>query len=584
MTVSNPWVNYITRSYQQIKASLIQGLVTKTPEMTDHSESNILIILISMFSGVAEMLGYYIDNAAREAFILSARRYDSMVKLTRLLDYRIKAANPSTCDITLNFSAAVPLNGSVPYQLPVGIQGTNATGVPFISQNTSPLDIAPGSLKLVIPFIQHTVVLNQVLGTSDGTTPNQSYILPDGYVDKSMSLVIGGVNYTLADTFAYSFPSSTHFIVEVDEDGVASVVLGDGVNAVIPPTGAQLVASFRTTLGASGNLAAQTITTLVTNLTPYLPVGVTVTISNMNASTGGAGYEGIEDIRKRAPLSIRTLYRAVTEKDYVDITLLHPGVSKADTNYECGKFVDIFVVPINGGIAQSGLLTSIEEYLDEFKMVGTFPVPRPAGTTNIVLEIDITAKFRADPTLLLADAKAALKNFFELKNQNINGNVYKSVLDATLHEISTVEFLNILTLTTKPYARLVINESLTITQSELDWVPNVNSTCTTESNWQVTYLYDPVFFPAGEFLVTRNGIVDGNVAPNTLHNSPSGDMSMTFNLASVTDYADQQSWEFTTYPYNEDLDLNDFTIPAVRLDSTGEMLDVTLNIIQQLNP
>lgn len=587
MQVSNPWVGYISRSYQQIKASLIQGLTSKAPEVTDHSESNILIIIISMFSGVAEMLNYYIDNVARETFILSARRYSSMVKLTRLLDYRVKAANPATVDITLEFSDPVPLQGSgMPYQLPAAIEVEDSNGVKFVSLNTSAVDIPAGSTAITLPFIQQTTIINANLGTSDGSTVNQKYALPDGYVDKSISLVIAGSAYDLVETFAYSFPLSKHFIVEIDEDGVAYVVLGDNVNGLIPTASSQLVASYKLTSGASGNLAAQTITTLITSLTAYLPGGTTAEVSNNNPSTGGAGYEGIEDIRRRAPLSIRTLYRAVTAKDYVDITLLHPGVSKAESNLACGKNIDIFIVPINGGVAQTGLLNAVLDYLQPYRMIGTFPTIRPAGVTNIVMELDVTLKFRTDATIATLDVNNALKNFFALSNQNINAAVYISVLEALLQAITSVEFLNITKLTTSPYARPVVNPLLIglITQPELAWTPTINPACSTSSTWIISYLYDIVLYPAGKFLISRNGIYEGDVIPAVTYNSPSGDMSMVFNPPSPTTYVNGQSWTFKTYPYNTDIQLNDFTVPAVRLDSNGVMLDVVVNIIQQLNP
>lgn len=585
MTVSNDWVSYITRSYQQIKASLIQGLVSKVPEITDHSESNILIILISMFSGIAEMLGYYIDNAAREAFIASARRYASMIQLVKLVDYRVKAANPATTDMVIAFSIPIPLQGTgVPYQLPINIEVEDANGIRFISQNTSPVDIPAGSRSVILPFIQQATLQNQNLGTTVGSTANQQFVLPEGYVDRSIRLVIGGVDYELVETFAYSFPQSTHYIVEVDETGTAYIVLGDGSNGKIPPAGSAVIGSYKTTNGIAGNLAAQTITELVTDLGPYLPLTTVVTVYNNNNSTGGAGYETIEDIRKKAPLSVRTLMRAVTPKDYVDITKMHPGVSKASTNWTCGKSLDIFVVPINGGIAQQGLLDDVLTWLDEYKMVGTWPKPRAAGVTNVVLSMDVTLKFRADTAVATPAILAAIKDFFSLEKQDINKATYKSALQALIQALSTTEFLNITKLTTRPYARLVINQLIEdlVTQPELTWEPVVQSTCSTQSTWKVTYQYDPISYPNGRFSIFRNGLYEGEVDPSDEFISPSGDINMTFFVASVTDYVSGQAWEFKTYPYNQDIMLNDYTIPAVRLDAAGNMPDVSINIIQQL--
>ena len=86
MALKNQWVGYISRSYLQIKNSVLQRLSEIVPEVTDHSESNILVIIIGIFSGIAEMLNYYIDNMARESFITTARRYSSVVKHTRLIE------------------------------------------------------------------------------------------------------------------------------------------------------------------------------------------------------------------------------------------------------------------------------------------------------------------------------------------------------------------------------------------------------------------------------------------------------------------------------------------------------------------
>lgn len=584
MTVSNEWVGYITRSYQQIKASLIQGLVSKAPEITDHSESNILIILISMFSGVGEMLGYYIDNAAREAFILTARRYASMVQLTRLIDYRVKASSPATVTMVISFDEPVPLQSSgSPYTLPINIEVEDANGIRFISTHTEPLEIPAGSVQMVLPFIQQLSFQNQNLGTTVGSNIDQQFILPEGYVDGSLRAVIGGVDYDLVETFAYSFPQSKHFIVRVDETGTAYMVLGDGSNGKVPPAASAIIASYKTTSGIAGNLAAQTITTLVTDLSSYLPNTVTIEVSNLNESTGGASYESLENIRIKAPLSIRTLSRAVTPQDYIDVCKQHPGVSKADIDFSCGKSFDLFIVPVNGGIATSLLLSSVHEWVDEKKMVGTFPVIRSAGTTNIVLDATVTLKFRADVSVAQPAILAAIKDFFSLEKQDINKSIYKSALQALIQTISTTEFLNITKITTRPYPRLVENPYIisSITQRELTWVPVVQPTCTDESDWKITYKFDSVLYPAGKFFISRNGIHEGEVDPGEEFISPSGDINITPLAASLTTFVDGQAWEFTTYPYNQDINLNDFTIPAVRLDSTGNMPDVNITIVQQ---
>lgn len=101
MSTSNPWLTPFQRSYNDIKAKLIQSLNERVPEITDMSEGNIFILTLSIFAGIAEVIHYYIDGMAREAFLPTCRRYSSLYKHAKLVDYHIKSAIPSSVDLTV---------------------------------------------------------------------------------------------------------------------------------------------------------------------------------------------------------------------------------------------------------------------------------------------------------------------------------------------------------------------------------------------------------------------------------------------------------------------------------------------------
>ena len=82
MSITNPWLTPYQRSYQQIKSKVLDKLKDiKDPKgntlITDYSEGNIFVLILSIFSSIAEVIHYYIDNMARETFFSTARRYDS---------------------------------------------------------------------------------------------------------------------------------------------------------------------------------------------------------------------------------------------------------------------------------------------------------------------------------------------------------------------------------------------------------------------------------------------------------------------------------------------------------------------------
>ena len=77
MKLTNPWLGYQDRSYQQIKASVTAKMAINAPEITDYSEGNILMKLIGIFAAIGKVLNVYVDNMAREVFLSSCRKYIS---------------------------------------------------------------------------------------------------------------------------------------------------------------------------------------------------------------------------------------------------------------------------------------------------------------------------------------------------------------------------------------------------------------------------------------------------------------------------------------------------------------------------
>ena len=115
--INNPWLNTLQRSYNDIKINLlnkvnlmvqdsVNPLLTSEEDknkraITDTTEGNIFTLLISMFSGIAEVIHYYIDSMARETFFITARRYTSLQKHCKMLDYHIKSANPPSVNLII---------------------------------------------------------------------------------------------------------------------------------------------------------------------------------------------------------------------------------------------------------------------------------------------------------------------------------------------------------------------------------------------------------------------------------------------------------------------------------------------------
>jgi len=559
MPLQNQWVTYLNRSYLQIKNSVLTRLGTLNPEITDHSESNILVIIISIFSGIAEMLNYYIDNMAREAFITTARRFSSVVKHTRLIDYRIKAMIPASVDINIAFvdnnNDALPIDSA--FTIPSGTIFSTDNAIKFIS--IADYNVIIGDTIIIIPVEQKEFQSASVIGTTDGS-PDQILSLGLDYVHNSSYVTIGGVPWERVETLGRSEPEDLHYIVEIAADKVAYIRFGDGLNGKIPIAAQQVLSDLYTSLGDVGNVNADTINSTEFDFTTTGATIVNTIITNPKAAISGSPYETIERIRRSAPLSLRTLDRAVTRQDYIDIAKLAPGVDKATLFYECGKFIDIYISPNDGGIAQTGLLTSTKNYIDERKMVTTFVSVLPAGEGYIYIDINATAKFRRDGVIVKQDIIDALIDEYSYKNSDVNRPIRKSDIIALIDNLEKVDFLTIAEMYLIPYMR-----------------PKNHT----------TDLLNTISIRTGSVLTVKWRLqYDGTRMRLFKNNDPIGNIDIGIDYIDIdnifkiniqaSSYTIGEEWEFKTYAWNENIELDDFSVPVTRLS------DLSITVIEQL--
>lgn len=551
MALENPWVGYTIRSYNQIKNSVLTRLGQSNPEVTDHSESNILVIIISIFAGIAEMLGYYIDNMARESFISTCRKYSSAIKLVKLIDYRVKASNPSSVDVLMVFDSAT--TGA--FNIPAGTEVQTGNGISFITEEVIVVPI--GSTSINLPVKQITEVNAQNLGTTTGIV-DQVINLPLDYADNTAVLDINGDIWVLQKTLGFSTPTDKHFVVEISISKIPYIRFGDGINGAIPPGGQPVLADYYTTKGADGNVDPNTINSLVTAL--VIPGVSSITVNNALSAVAGTDVEDLARIKRSAPLSIRTLDRAVTRQDYKDVTLLTPGVDKAAIYFQCGKFIELFVTPVGGGIAQSTLLNDVFDFVSERKMITTFLEPRPAGETYLDIELLVTARFRMDGVLTETECREKLLEEYSYDKSDINRKIRTSDIIALIDNLGKVDHVELIRLSSIPYARPDGH------QVALDAEIHTLSASTAIASWRINY-------DGTNMRLFKDGIFKQNITIGVQTTTTDNHLSILINTGA---YVNGMDWEFKTYPYNKNLEIDDFSVPILRAN------DLIITVNEQL--
>lgn len=550
--VKNDWIGYLDRSYQQIKNSLLTRLGISNPELSDHSESNPLIIFISMFSGIAEMLGFYIDNMAEESYIATAQRTTSVVKHSRALDYRIRTRAPETVDLLIDWSIAVPVQFTIPAGATiVSIQDS----ISFISLTN--IIVPMGATATTLPVAQITEVNNPTFALTTGIA-NQRISLGNDYVHNSLQLTIDGDDYVEVETFANKLPTDKVYIIDVFEDNNAYIVLGDGINAFKPAGSLIIAATYRTTLGPNGKVGAGLFDEGSVDLGVVLPGALAIdSINSVHTSSGGVLYEDIESIRKFAPISLRTLDRMVTRQDHKDIMEMVPGVAKADVQFNCGKNIYLYIAPDGGGIPSTLLVAAAQARADETKMGGTFPVIRAAGETRLVLGADVVAKKRKSLIETQTQVINALVEFGNIENQEINGSIRLSDLQALIDNLPNVEYVDLTRMYTIPFAR-PINHG-----NPLVWNSLTTSASTARTEWRVEY-------DGSAMRVFKNRAFQVSIPMGDEYDD-TAQSGVKFTISAGA-YSPGNVWEFTTYPFLKNLTLTDFTLFTIQAS------DIQLNV------
>lgn len=458
-------IGYTNKDYDSIRQELIARIPSLTDKWTDLSPTDLGIVLLELFCGVADMLNYGIDSEAANSFLATARRRGSVIALCQLIGYRLD--QPIAATSTVRF--LLPSTRSAALTIPAGTQlrGTfNAKTIDF----ETVLDglILAGQLSDDIPVRQGYRVSETF--TAAGGVAQTCVLHNTSIAQGTVRVKVDGTEWTEVPHFADSVSTDKHFSTITDEADVTTVYFGDGVNGAMPATGLSIVVEPLITEGVAGNCPINIITTI---LTPIYVDGqvVQMQVRNTVPATGGAAQETIEHAKMHAPAELKSLWRADTLGSYQALAAGYPGVAKAaafDREY-CTNVpyyhVKVVIAPNGGGLPSSGLKSDLLTYLEQRKVSGIeVRVHDPVyKTVPIVGEIFYYAHENAG--VIQSRVEAALQNLFAFDTMVFGQTIHQSQITTVLSNVIGVSHVRIITpvtdITSKP------NELITLGSLEL---------------------------------------------------------------------------------------------------------------------
>ena len=443
-----PQVDYTSRDYVSIREDLINLIPSYAPQWTSREASDFGITLIELFSYLGDLLNFYIDRAANEGFLATASQRDSVLQIASLLNYIPTTSTPALVDLTFtNTSAAAATIPALTQVATTTIVNGISTQVIFETDTaiTVPAKVGTVNGTATVSATQGFTIAEEVLGTSTGA-PNQSFKLNDSPVIKdSIRIFVNGIEYTYSPALINNTIYDPVFTTNIDAEGNAFVLFGDGIGGRIPTTAGTITATYRVGLGSAGNVPANKLTFFLTNAV----AGVTVT--NQDAAAGGEDDESTDSIRTNAPLALRALNRAVSLKDYANLALQVPGVAKAIADAEIYTSINLYIAPF-GDPGVSGATTTA--VFDEVAArVGEFFVDKSAPNVSLTvlpptyvdIDLDITVnllpQYRQD--ILTNQILAAIRDLFSINNSFFSDIIPVQYILNSLNSVVGVDYATV---------------------------------------------------------------------------------------------------------------------------------------------
>jgi hypothetical protein len=460
--------------------------------------------LLELFSYMGDILNYYIDRAANESFITTATQRQSVLELAKMLGYTPTDAAAATVTLTFQNSTGSDITLPVLTQVATSLVANSTTAqVVFETDSAVTVPAKAGAINgsATVNATQGETISNEIIGVSDGTSSQTFALFNKSVISNSIKITVGGVNYEQVQYLIDASSYSPVFSTITDAEDVTYITFGDSVSGRIPPNGAQIYATYRVGGGVIGNVASNNIKYVINVPGGTIPAGITVanqdiSVSGDGAATGGAEAETTDSIRINAPLSVRSINRAVSLSDYSYLAVQVAGVSKAISTADVYTSVTVYLAPVGDpGVAAdnvtpttvfNNVATKVLDYLIDKAPANTTVTFQPPKYVGVKLEVAITVAPQYRQSAVTNTVKLALTNLFAYDNVVFNDSIYISDVYNAINSVEGIANQRIIKLvrTDEDQTYTINNKSLTSNVATL--TTSVNHTLTVGQTLSIT--------------------------------------------------------------------------------------------------
>jgi len=304
-----------------------------------------------------------------------------------------------------------------------------------------------------IVLATHGETVEDVLGSGDGTKSNQSFELSKPYLTyvsaptssgtrSTLQVRVNGVLWKESPSLYGLDERSQSFIARIDDSALASVIFGDGRSGARLPTGDEnVIAAYRNGIGPDGEVDRESLTLLMSR-----PLGISE-VTNPLPASGAAAPEELSDARHNAPLTVLTLDRIVSLRDFEYFVRSFAGIGKAQAvslSRAQSKVVHITIASSSGTRVERGsdlhtnLVKAIDAMRDPVARVAERVIVESFSLQTFSMQAGVIIDSRYLEEDVLVRAEAELQRTFSFENRNFGQFVTAAEILAVIQAVEGV--------------------------------------------------------------------------------------------------------------------------------------------------
>ena len=472
-------VDYTGRDYYSLRDALIARIQDRIPEWTASDPADFGVALVEAFAYMGDLVSYYIDRTANEAFLATATQRDSILNIALTYGYTPAGYRAATVDVifsntsedAVTIPAGTVLTGTVVIEDTVETVyfTTDAEAVVPAIDGETPGTYTVGATqgRSVILVAEDVTTYGELVGTADGT-PNMSFELGETpVVDGTIEVFVqdGDIfsKWTQVQHLLDYGPTNLVYSVFSDSDNIVTINFGDGVSGAIPTNYSEIRIRYTVGGGSIGNISASTLDSI--DYLPGLSEGETtaiqgaITLTNDAVGLGGSDPESNEQIRIAAPSSLRSGNRAVTLKDFADLAVSVSGVGKANATANVWTSVTLYLAPtrtaqdtdVAPGLDDNEdptaefdrLEQDVSEYLADKVLIGTTVTIQPPTYVDAVVTMQYTKLETYTTDEAEENIKNALLTGFGYVNMAFEDRIYPRDIEFVVQQAPGIETVTV---------------------------------------------------------------------------------------------------------------------------------------------